>query len=108
MGRAAIDPNHGKSLLTKNRLSGNAEAVTSRAVGTSEAVEVVVLNSNGAQVPFALVPGVSYDYLDVQQTSSTVETYVYKTGGAVGNTVQTIVVTYTDNTKANIDTVAWS
>lgn len=52
-----------------------------------------------------MLSGVSYDAIDVQQTSSTVETYVYKSGGLAGTTVKTIVVTYTDSTKENIDTV---
>lgn len=52
-----------------------------------------------------MLVGVSYDAVDVQQTSATVETYVFKTGGISGTTVKTIVITYTDGTKANIDTV---
>jgi hypothetical protein len=52
-----------------------------------------------------LLAGVSFDAIDVQQTSATVETYVYKSGGISGTTVKTIVVTYTDATKENIDTV---
>lgn len=52
-----------------------------------------------------LLAGVSFDAIDVQQTSSTVETYVYKSGGINGTTVKTIVVTYTDSTKEDIDTV---
>jgi len=55
-----------------------------------------------------LAPNADYDYIDVQQTSATVETYVYKLGGAGGTTVQTIVVTYTSSTKADIDTVVYS
>lgn len=55
-----------------------------------------------------LTPNVDYDYIDVQQTSATVETFVYKTGGSGGTTVLTIVVTYTDSTKDNIDSVAYS
>lgn len=55
-----------------------------------------------------LTPGVDYDYLDVQQTNATTETYVFKTGGDGGTTVLTIVVVYTDSTKADINTVAWS
>ncbi len=64
-------------------------------------------NNNGT---FALLtrPAINYNYLDVQQTSATVETYVFKTGGSGGTTVQTIVITYTDSTKSDIDTVAWS
>lgn len=52
-----------------------------------------------------MLVGVSYDAVDVQQTSATVETYVFKTGGISGTVVKTIVITYTDATKANIDTV---
>jgi hypothetical protein len=55
-----------------------------------------------------LTPGTDYDYLDVQQTSATVETYVFKTGGSGGTTVRTIVVTYTSSSKSDIDTVEWS
>lgn len=52
--------------------------------------------------------GIDYDYLDVQQTSAAVETFVYKLGGSSGTTVRTIVLTYTDSSKADIDSVAWS
>lgn len=55
-----------------------------------------------------LTAGKDFDYIDIQQTSATVETYVYKLGGAVGTVVQTIVVTYTDATKADIDKVEYS
>lgn len=54
------------------------------------------------------VAGVDYDYLDVQQTDSDTETYVFKTGGSGGTTVRTIVVNYTSSTKADIDNVTWS
>lgn len=50
----------------------------------------------------------AYDYIDVQQTSSTVDTYVFKIGGSGGTTVKTVVLTYTDATKDNLDTVAYS
>ena len=58
-----------------------------------------------------LVPvlkSINYDYLDVQQTDADTETYVFKSGGASGTVVQTIVVNYTDSTKANIDNVTWT
>lgn len=59
--------------------------------------------------PFGgLTPNVDYDYIDVQQTSATVDTYVYKDGGSGGTTVLTVVVTYTDSTKDDIDHVAFS
>lgn len=56
----------------------------------------------------SLNPIANYDFIDVQQTSSTVETYVFKLGGSGGSTVRTIVVTYTSSTKADIDTVEYS
>lgn len=52
-----------------------------------------------------MLVGVAYDAVDIQQTSSTVETYVFKSGGLAGTTVKTIVITYTDSTKENMDTV---
>lgn len=52
-----------------------------------------------------MLVGVTYDAVDIQQTSATVETYVFKSGGLAGTTVKTIVITYTDSTKANMDTV---
>lgn len=55
-----------------------------------------------------LVSGVDYDYLDVQQTDADTETYVFKTGGSGGTIVRTIVVNYTDSSKAIISNVSWS
>lgn len=54
------------------------------------------------------VAGVDYDYLDVQQTDSDTETFVFKDGGSGGTTVLTIVVNYTDSTKSDIDNVSWT
>lgn len=55
-----------------------------------------------------LVPNRDYDYIDIQQTSGSVETYVYKLGGSSGDIVRTVVVTYTDATKADLDKVEFS
>lgn len=55
-----------------------------------------------------LVPGTDFDYIDGQQTSATVDTYVYKTGGSGGTTVQTITVTYTSSAKTDIDSVSYA
>jgi hypothetical protein len=66
-----------------------------------------VTKPNGSNI-FGLTAKEDYDYVDVQQNNSTTETYVFKLGGSGGTTVQTIVLVYTDSTKANIDTVAWS
>ena len=47
----------------------------------------------------------AYDYISVSYDSATQETYTFKTGGSGGTTVATIVVVYTDSTKASISTV---
>lgn len=69
--------------------------------------KVSITKPNGSNI-FGLTPREDYDYVDVQQTNSTTETFVFKIGGSGGTTVQTIVIVYTDTTKANIDTVTWS
>lgn len=46
-----------------------------------------------------------HDYIAVSQTA-TVDTYVYKTGGAGGTTVATLTLTYTDGTKTALVSVA--
>lgn len=68
---------------------------------------IAVVNPDGSDVN-GLIAGQDFDYIDVQQTSSTVETYVYKSGGATGSIVQTIVVTYTSSAKTDINTVEYS
>lgn len=47
----------------------------------------------------------NYDYVSVSYDSATQETYTFKSGGSGGTTVATIVIVYTDSTKANISTV---
>ena len=64
--------------------------------------------TNWQRISRELASSVDYDFTDVQQTSATVETYVFKLGGSGGTTVQTIVVTYTSSAKTDVDTVAWS
>lgn len=63
---------------------------------------VAVIDTNN------LTPGVDFDYLDVQQTDSDTETYIFKDGGSGGSTVQTIVINYTSSAKTDIDNVSWS
>ena len=53
-----------------------------------------------------LIPGVSYDYIAVGYPTDTTETFTYKTGGASGSTVATITVTYTDDTKEDVSSIA--
>ena len=46
------------------------------------------------------------DYISVAYPSDTTEVYTYKLGGSSGDIVATLTLTYTDNTKANIFSVA--
>ena len=46
------------------------------------------------------------DYIAVSYPTSSTEVYVYKINGASGETVATLTLTYTDDTKANILSVA--
>ena len=71
----------------------------------------VVVEADGSipvTVKNSLTPNVDFDYIDIQQTSATVETYVYKQGGVSGTTVQTITVTYTAADKENLDKVEYA
>lgn len=49
--------------------------------------------------------GVNYDSIIYTNTSTTIDTYVYKSGGVAGTTTATITITYTDTTKTQISTV---
>ncbi len=56
------------------------------------AVQGTVAVLNGLSIP-------AYDYVALTQASTT-DTYVFKSGGSGGSTVATVVITYTDSTKA--------
>ena len=43
-----------------------------------------------------------YDYTGIEYPTSTKEVYTYKEGGATGNTVAVVTITYTDSTKNNV------
>lgn len=49
-------------------------------------------------------PGVSFDYIGYTSASTT-DTYVYKTGGASGQTVATVVVTWTTSGKTVLSSI---
>lgn len=42
---------------------------------------------------------IAYDTIIYTDTSATVDTYTYKTGGVGGTTTATVTITYTDSTK---------
>jgi hypothetical protein len=46
-----------------------------------------------------------FDYVAMVISPATTETYTFKTGGSGGTTVATIVIVYTDSTRADISTV---
>jgi hypothetical protein len=53
-----------------------------------------------------LLAGVTYDYLSMALSAGdTTETYTYKTGGAGGTTVATIVVVYTTSARSILSSV---
>ena len=80
-------------------LAGSETRVTGSDVDTNKrALDVIVFGGSGLN-------SVSWDFCDIQQTDSITETYVFKTGGSGGTTVKTIVIVYTDSSKANLDTV---
>jgi hypothetical protein len=49
----------------------------------------------------------AHDYLALTEASTT-DTWVYKIGGATGETVATIIITYTDSGKSTIANVTKS
>lgn len=66
-----------------------------------------VTNPDGSNVGSIgkLVPE-RFDYVAYTNTSSTVDTYTYRTGGQGGQIVATVVIAYTDTTKEQVSTVA--
>lgn len=99
MGTAKFDPNHTRTLIA---VSSDDGETPENVYVDPDTHELLVTNTGG------LTPGSGYDYIDVQQTDADTETFVFKTGGAGGTTVQTITINYTNSTKANIDNVAWT
>lgn len=80
----------------------NAKAVAAYGFSGSNLVPLKT-SSTGA-----LVSGLDYDYVDIQQTNATTDTYVFKTGGSGGTTVRTVTVVYTSSAKTDLDNVSWS
>lgn len=69
---------------------------------TGEIVQKVLNLGGGA--PLARL---NYDY-GSYTSGATTDTYVFKTGGSGGTTVATLTITYTDSTKVQISTWAWT
>lgn len=47
----------------------------------------------------------AYDYVSMTLSPATTETYIFKTGGASGSVVATVVVVYTDATLSTLSSV---
>jgi len=90
------------STLTGSSTGGTQTHVTGTSSGVKRGLDVSVITGTG---PLA---GVNWDALDVQQTSATVETYLFKSGGISGTVLKTCVITYVAADKADLDTVVWS
>lgn len=94
--------------LTDGKRFYNAlQAVTQAVAGIGNYGGATEAKQDDIISQLALKPNTDFDYIDRQQTSATVDTYVYKLGGASGTTIQTTVLTYTDSTKNNIDSVSY-
>ena len=50
----------------------------------------------------------SYDYVAITYPTDTSEVFTFKTGGSGGDTVATVTITYVDDTKAQMSSVAKS
>jgi hypothetical protein len=99
-----------QTLIEQPKGGGGGGSGVSYQDANGRPVRVEVDSSGNVPVSITgtLVAGVDYDYLDVQQTDSDTETFVFKTGGSGGTTVRTIVVNYTSSTKSDIDNVTWT
>lgn len=102
--RSRFDVNKRPTLIATSNIDGESPVT----LWADPSTHALITNTTGGGGSGGLIPGISYDYIDAQQTSPTVDTFVYKLGGSGGTTVQTIVVTYTDSTKTDIDTIVYS
>lgn len=85
-----------------------AEGATADAAVTGDAAGTVSAKLRGINKEIAATMGLAiplYDYASLAQGSTT-DTWTYKSGGAGGTTVATLTITYTDATKAVIQTIA--
>lgn len=50
----------------------------------------------------------AFDYIGITYPTTTTEVYVFKQGGSGGTTMRTLTLTYVDDTKAQLSSVARS
>lgn len=65
-------------------------------------------DGKATQQAVALQAGTDFDYLSIVDSDTDEDTLVYKTGGSGGTTVRTVVITFTDSSKQDVASVAWS
>lgn len=95
--RAHFDVNNIPTLTAVSTADGTTPVTLEADPNTHE---LLVFAATGGLV------GVAYDYMSYTNTSSTVDTYTYKSGGAGGTVVATVTITYTDSSKSQVSTVA--
>ena len=98
MGRAGFDSNNIHTLIG---LSSDGSR-TPIELYANPSTNALLVQTSG------LIGGVNYDYIDYKNTSTTVDTYVYKTGGSGGTIIKTVTITYTDTTKNQVSNVAYT
>jgi len=86
-------------------LSPSIERVEHDPVTSAKRVADYTWNgSTPVRVPTPFLP-YAYDYVSVAYPDDTTEVYTFKQGGSGGTTVETVTITYVDNTKEQLSTV---
>lgn len=84
------------------RADGQSSALEVTSKGNAKVSLFDVNNNNVSPNPLNLSP---YDYVSMTEAPAGTETYTFKSGGAGGTITNTVVVVYTDATKATLSTV---
>lgn len=101
----AISPNFREGLTAQNQASGQNEYLYS----TNHALNVAITGSSPSSSIVGIDPigqsGTPYDTVVYTNTSTTVDTYTYRSGGVGGSVTATVTITYTDVTKSQVSTI---
>ena len=82
------------------------QKITKIVDGVTPSIEATVrqVDSEGAILTSVVSGGTlvteAFDYISVAQTSATIETYTFKSGGASGDVVATVAVEYTSEARS--------
>jgi hypothetical protein len=101
------DDNRVPSIGTTSSVDGKTvHPATYTPIAGVDPINVAITNSLGSQInPSSLMDLKPYDYVAMVIAPAGTETWTFKTGGAGGTTTNTIVIVYTDSTRADISTV---